>query len=572
VRIYLRLLSYVKPHWKLVVFALVCMGIVSALEGSKAVLVKPVFDEIFINKDRDMLRLLPFLVILIFALQGIFRYLSSYTTNYVGQLVIKIIRNRLYAHIQSLSLRFFKEHSTGMLMSRILNDVNLMQNCVSTAMADVVREDLKIGVLLGVVFYRDWQLACLSLTVLPASIYLLAKFGRRVRELSRKGQEEMAGLSSILQETFSGAKVIKAFHTEEREAERFARENERYFAIVKKSIKYFELTSPVQEMLGSLGVAAIIWYGGSQVLSGAKTPGEFFSFMTALLLLYEPIRRLSKVNNVVQQALAAAERVFRMLDQEREVMEPANPIPLPPFSSHIEFNSVSFRYDTEVVLEDITFRAEKGEKVAIVGVSGVGKTTLVDLIPRFHDVTSGDIKIDGVDIRRLSLASLRRQIGIVSQDMFFFNDTIRNNISYGRDGVTDEEVVAAARMAHAHEFVEKLPDGYNTVIHERGVRLSGGERQRIAIARALLKNPPILILDEATSALDSDSEAAVQDALETAMQHRTTFIIAHRLSTVKNADKIIVLDNGRIVNSGTHTELIASDGIYKRLYATQFAV
>lgn len=547
------------------------MGVVSALEGSKAIIVKPVFDEIFINKNRKMLELLPFIVILIYAFQGSFRYLSSYTMNYVGQLVIKIIRNRLYAHVQSLSLRFFKEHSTGVLMSRILNDVNLMQNCVSTAIADVVREGLKIAVLLGVVFYRDWKLALLSLTVLPVSIYLLAKFGKRLRELSRKGQEEMASLSTILQETFSGVKVIKAFHTEQREAERFARENERYFGIVKKSIKYFELTSPVQEVIGSLGVAAIIWYGGSQVLSGAKTPGEFFSFMTALLLLYEPIRRLSKVNNVVQQALAAAERVFDALDQEQEVVEPPSPITLPPFSSHIEFKNVSFRYDSEVVLEDIAFQAKKGDKIAIVGASGVGKTTLVDLIPRFYDVTTGTIEIDGIDIRQLSLASLRRQIGIVSQDMFFFNDTIRNNICYGREGVTDEEVATAVRAANAYDFIEKLPERHDTIIHERGSRLSGGERQRIAIARALLKNAPILILDEATSALDSESEAAVQEALEAAMQRRTTFIIAHRLSTVKNADKIIVLDDGRIVGHGTHADLLTRDNIYKKLYATQFA-
>ncbi len=555
--------------------ALVCMAVASALEAAKALMVKPVLDDIFVNKSKtwwgiNPLYILPVLVVLIYILQGVFRYVSTYIMNYIGQRAVMDIRNTLYRHLQSLSLRFYKRSSTGTLMSRLTNDVLMMQQAVSSHLGDMIREVLVIIALLGVIFYRDWKLALISIAILPAAVVLLTRVGGKLRRLSKRGQERMADINDILQETFTGVRIVKAFGMENREIERFAERNQSYFKIMMRGVKYDALVPPFMEMLGAIGVAVIIFYGGMRVQDGIMTTGEFFSFLTALVLIYAPIRRLSKINNRVQQSLGAAERIYELLDVEPDVTDAPDASTIEKFQQSIRFRNVSFKYDSQPVLENIDLEVPRGKTVAIVGLSGAGKSTLVDLIPRFYDATEGAVELDGVDIRRLTRSSLRSIIGIVSQDIFLFNDTVANNIAYGKPRASEDEIIAAAEAAFAHQFIMEMPENYNTMIQERGSRLSVGQRQRIAIARAILKDPPILILDEATSSLDSESEMMVQKALENLMRERTTFVIAHRLSTILNSHQIIVLDNGRIAESGAHHELLEKGGIYSRLYRTQF--
>jgi len=434
----------------------------------------------------------------------------------------------------------------------------------------LIKDTFTILALTGVVFYRNWKLAIIACLIFPLAIIPIKEFGKRLRKFSRKSQQRMGSLTSFLHETIIGNRIVKAFNMEDYEKQRFAQENEKFFKTVLKRVKIRAISHPMMELLGGLGVAAIIWVGGYSVIRGESTPGTFFSFLTALLMLYAPIRDLSKVNLEVQEGIAAAIRVFELLDTQPEIKEEKDAIPLPPISKGIEFRKVSFKYDNEDVLKDISFYVNVGEVIAIVGTSGAGKTSLVNLLPRFYDVEEGEILIDGIDIRKVTLKSLRDQIGLVTQQTILFNDTVRNNIAYGSPNRSDEEVIEAAKAANAHEFIKRLPNGYDTIIGEQGVRLSGGERQRISIARALLKNPPILILDEATSSLDSESEKEVQNALGRLMQGRTVFVIAHRLSTIRNAHRIIVLSEGKIVEEGTHDELINLNGEYRRLYELQF--
>ncbi len=546
------------------------MLFVSAATSGSAFLVKPVLDDVFFKKDLVMLKLIPLAIIGIFILKGIFDYGQAFLMSYVGQRIIADLREKIYNHIQSLSLSFFTRNPTGVLMSRILNDVNMIQGAVTDAVTGLLKDCFTLIGLVAVIFYRDWKLAIVALVVFPVAVYPIVKFGRKLRSYSTRSQSAMANITTILLETITGTRIVKAFNMEDHECKRFAKENRRLFGILVKSVRVRAISHPLMEFLGGIGIAFIVFYGGYNVIRGEATPGTFFSFLAALLMLYEPVKRLSGINNTVQQGLAAATRIFEILDTVPEIHDKPAAQVLGSVSQEIEYQDVSFKYEEDWVLKNIHLRIKVGEMVAFVGASGGGKTTLVNLLPRFYDVTSGKVLIDGMDIRDFTTQSLRSMIGIVTQQTILFNDTVRNNIAYGKIDQPFEEIVKAAEAAYAHGFIQNLPLGYDTIIGEAGVKLSGGERQRISIARALLKNAPILILDEATSSLDSESEIEVQKALEYLMQGRTTLVIAHRLSTIRKADRIMVISNGTIVEEGTHEELLAKEGEYKKLYLLQF--
>lgn len=565
-----RLLSLIKPHWWRLTLAMICMGLVAASTSAVAYLIKPLLDEVFIARDEFKLKLIPGAVLVVYLLKGVFYFAQSYWMSYVGMTIVNDLRVKLYVHIQTMSLSFFHRNSSGSLISRILNDVNLVQSAVTTVVTGAIMDTFTIIGLVFVIFSRDWKLAILGLFVLPLAVYPIYYFGRRLRSLATDGQVVMSDLTNILTETFQGVRIIKAFNMEEFENSRFAQACRQTVEIIMRSVNIRSTSSQMMEGLGGVCVAGIIWYGGFSVIRGESTPGSFISFMTALLLLYEPIKRVTRLNESVQQGIAAAERIFDILDMEPEVKDRDRAVVLPPVQGHIEFRNVTFGYDQEVVLKNINLKVNAGEVLAIVGVSGGGKTTLVNLIPRFHDVWDGAVLIDGYDVRDLTMKSLRAQVGIVSQNVILFDDSVSHNIAYGSLDKSQSEIEAAARFSYAHDFIMATPQGYNTLVGERGVRLSGGERQRLAIARALLKNAPILILDEATSSLDTESELAVQSALENLMRGRTTLVIAHRLSTVRNADRIIVISDGRIVEEGNHEQLMALNGEYRRLYDLQF--
>ncbi|HAP67955.1 MAG TPA: lipid A export permease/ATP-binding protein MsbA [Nitrospinae bacterium] len=567
-----RLLSYTNPYWGRLIAGILLAIVVSAATGAAAWIVKPVMDDIFLSKDTTLLKILPIGFILIYTIKGLARYGQSYLMRSIGQKIITKIRNELYEHIQKMPLSFFHNTPSAILMSRITNDVTMLGHVSSQVVADFFRQSFTFFILLGLTFYREWKLAAIALVVFPFIGIFIVSIGRKLRVLSRKNQEKMADLNIILQETFTGNKIVKAFGMEEYENIRFMNENRKLYDITMKETKRFEMLSPMMELFGAVGTGVVIWYGGYQVISGATTPGTFFSFMTALIMLYDPIKKISTMNSVVQQSIAAAERVFEMLDTKIDITDNDGAIDIREFKDKIGFNDVWFQYNSNngMVLKGINLTIIKGEVVALVGSSGAGKSTLVDMIPRFHDVTKGSINIDSYDIRDITLNSLRRQIGIVTQETILFNDTVKNNISYGRVDAGMAEIQKAAESAYAHDFIMEMPSGYDTVIGERGVKLSGGQRQRLSIARAILKNPAILILDEATSSLDTESEKMVQQALENLMKDRTTFVIAHRLSTVLNAGRIVVIDDGRIAETGRHDELLALGGIYKKLYAMQF--
>jgi ATP-binding cassette, subfamily B, bacterial MsbA len=567
--LYRRLLAFLKPYWKKLVIAMICMAVVSATSALYAYMVKNVIDDIFVKKDATMLYLIPFVVILLFFVKGLFFYLQAYFMGFIGQRVITTIRNLVFASLQKQPLSFFDKTPTGQSISRIMNDVTLIQGVVTDSVTAILIDAFTIIGLIGVVFYRDWKLATISFIVLPFSIYPIVSFGKKLRKVGLNTQKSAARLTSFLHETITGQRIVKAFSMETYENERFKGENEEMFRIIMKRTKIRALSHPIMEIIGGIAIAVVIWYGGSEVIADRSTPGNFFSFAAALLLLYEPIKRLNKENHNIQQGLAAAQRVFEIVDRKPEIEDKPEAVELEKVEGVIEFKNTFFKYDEKMVLKNINLRIERNEVIALVGESGVGKTTLANLIPRFYDISEGRLEIDGIDVRDVTLTSLRKNVALVTQDVILFNDSIRNNIAYGV--IPDQKKLEqAATMAFAHEFIIKFAKGYDTIVGEKGIRLSGGQKQRIAIARALYKDAPILILDEATSSLDAVSEIEVQRALENLMKGRTTIIIAHRLSTIVNANRIIVFEKGMIVQEGTHSSLSEADGPYKKLYELQF--
>jgi ATP-binding cassette, subfamily B, bacterial MsbA len=566
-----RVLAYFKQFKIRILLSLVALGVVAAMSGAAAFLVKPALDDIFINQDKRALLIIPILLVTVFGLKGIFLYIQEFQMTYCGIRVLGQLREELYLKMTDLPLRFFEDNRTGMLMARITSDVNLLAASLPK-LVELVRHLLTMVALLGVIFYREPVLATLSLIIYPMAIYPFIYFARKLRKMSRKTQAQISDITNFLQETFSGIRVIKAFANEKGEQENFTRENSKLINIAVKENKYHHASSPVMEFIGSIGVGLIVWYGGSQVIAGNSTPGTFFSFLTALIMLYQPVKGLSKTNIAIQKALSGAERVFEVLDSKELQVEQGGETELKgPFNSLL-IKDLSFTYpgSDQPALDRINLEISRGEKVAIVGPSGSGKTTLINLLPRFYRQQQGEIILNGRPTHEYTLKSLRLFMGIVAQDNFLFNTSVRENIAYSMDGVEQERIIDAAKAAYAHDFIMEMPQGYDTIIGERGVKLSGGQKQRITIARALLKNPPLLILDEATSALDTESERIVQKALDNLMRERTSIVIAHRLSTVLSSDRIVVMSKARIIAQGTHDELLTSSPLYKRLYEMQF--
>lgn len=567
---YKRLLRYVKPYWRQLFIAMVFMGIFAAANGALLYLMKPAIDDIFIKKNVLSLKLIPLAIIAVMLIKGIADYVQSYFMIYVGLSVIRDIRDEIYSHLQTLSISFFSKTQTGMLISRITSDVNIIQSAVSDTINTVIKDFFTLLVLLGVIFYRDWKFAAMALLVFPWALIPMRKFGKQVRKLATRGQVKMADISTHLHETFTGHRIIKAFGMESYETERFAKENQKYFRYILKRMRTRALSQPVIESFGVVCAALFIFFGGMRVIKGDLTPGDFFVILGGFMMCYQPVKGINKSNQTIQEGIAGAARIFAILDINPEIVDHPGAVELPAITSGIEFKNVWFKYEEEWVLKNINLTSKVGDIVALVGPSGAGKTTLVNLLPRFYDIQEGQILIDGQDIRRVTMSSLRDKIALVTQQTILFNDTIKYNISYGKVDKDEQKIIAAAKAANAHHFIQNFPLGYNTITGEQGVKLSGGEKQRITIARALFKNAPILILDEATSSLDSESELEVQNALENLMRNRTTFVIAHRLSTIKKANKIFVFTNGEIVGEGTHEELLNENQVYRKLYETQF--
>ncbi len=561
-----------RPYFSKLLIVMIGMIAVGGFNALQAYMVKPLLDEIFFKHNAHMLNLLPAGLLLVFLIKGVFYFVYSYLLETVGQSVIRDMRNNVYAHLNNMPLSFFHKTQTGVLISRVINDVSMLQSAVSNALIQLLRDFFSVIGLFGVIFYMDWRLALASMIFLPMATIPIVVFAKKFRKISTKYQTRLGEATSQLHETIAGVRIVKAFCREDFEKQRFARKMQEIMDTLLSETKYRCLAHPLVEFLGGIGMAMIIWFGGREVLLGHSTPGAFMAFLAALIMVYDPIKGVSKINSTIQQGMAAATRIFALLDIRPDIQEAEDAIEMPLFSNTIVLSDISFSYeDNPPVIKHLNLRVNRGEVLAVVGPSGSGKTTMTNLIPRFYDVKEGSICIDDVDIRRFTLPSLRQQLALVTQQTILFNDTVRNNIAYGRKDCTEQELTEAAKAAYALDFINDLPMGFDTIIGESGARLSGGQQQRISIARALLKDAPILILDEATSSLDTESEREVQRALENLMKNRTTIVIAHRLSTIKNADRIIVLKDGCLVEEGTHAELLDLGGEYSFLYRLQYA-
>ncbi|MDY4919628.1 MAG: lipid A export permease/ATP-binding protein MsbA [Phascolarctobacterium sp.] len=569
--LYFRALKYVKPYLLRGLCAGICTVIAAGGTAYLPWIIKDMVDQVLKEKNTDMLNYIVISIIVVFIIRGIAYYGQSYLMNYVGQRVIIDIRKAVFEKLQRLSLSFYDKNKTGTIMSYVTNDVNALQSAMVENVVEMVTESVILIASIVMMIYLDWRLFLVTFSTFPIVLLFIDQFGKRIRKSGSRIQEATADITSVLQETVSSARVIKSFVREEYEIKRFDKENMNNF---RANMKYAQLSAtltPTIEFVAAVGVTVILWYGGNSVIEGSITAGSLVAFLTYAVNISNPIKRLSRVIGNIQKALAAAQRVFDVLDLPEVIKNAPEAKALPMVKGNVCFNNVSFAYNPgEQVLNNVSFAVKPGEMIAFVGPSGAGKSTVASLLPRFYDVTDGSITIDGEDIRGVTLNSLREQVGIVPQETVLFNGSVYDNILYGRLDATKEEVEAAAKAANAHNFIMELPDGYQTMLGDRGVNISGGQRQRISIARAILKNPQILILDEATSALDTESERVVQEALDRLMVGRTSFVIAHRLSTIKNADKIMVLEKGSLVECGTHDELMAKEGLYAHLYQIQY--
>ena len=568
---YKRLIKYAMPYKGRFVFAMISMLIYSGVAALLVYMSKIIMDGVFVSDNptsaKKILIELCIAMPLIYVVKGFADYGKTYFLNYVAQNAIKDLRQDLYNKLITLSHDFYVTHTSSKVMSRVTNDINALQNALLKIPPTVIRDGLIIIGMIGGLFYLHWKYAFFIVVVLPVLAIPLAQFARKLRKASKDSMIQISEIYTSLQEMLSGFTVIKSFCREKHEEKRFAVNNKDYYNVQQRIVRVDARTTPVMEVLSMTGVAIVLWFGGKDVINGAWTLGDFTAFILAVQQMYQPIKNFAQLNSTMQQAVSASERVFEILDQETKIFNLPDAKNIDGFTKNIVYKNVSFEYEqNKSILKDINIDIKKGQTVAFVGSSGSGKSTIANLLLRFYDVNSGEILVDGINIKNLTLESLRDKIGVVSQDVFLFNDTVKYNISYGKLDASDEEIEFAAKAANAHKFISKMPNGYNTLIGERGMKLSGGEKQRIAIARAMLKNPPILVLDEATSALDSESEKLVQEAIETLMKNRTVILIAHRLSTVINADQIVVIDKGTIAEVGKHQELLARNGIYTKLY------
>ncbi len=563
--------EFLRPHMGKMALAFLAMGLVAASTAANAWLMQPLMDKVFVERDQNLLLMIPIGIIILAVVKGFAGYGQSVWMTTVGQRIVADIQLKLFARLMRADIAFFHANPTGTLITRFTNDAGMLRACATTVLAGLGKEAVTAVFLVALMFYQDWLLAIIAFVAFPVALRPMQRIGKRMRRVSANTQIETGQFITILNQTFQGARYVKAYGMEDYEQGRVARIIESLYRLVEKAQRARSISSPLMESLGGIAIALVILYGGHQVLVGGRTPGAFFSFITALLLAYQPLKTLANLNANLQEGLAAAQRLFTVLDIEPAIRDGADAKPLAINGGAVHFDKVQFSYGEGIAaLKDVTIDVPAGKTVALVGASGAGKSTIMNLIPRFYDIDAGAVTIDGQDVRNLTLASLRGAIGLVSQEVSLFDDTVRGNIAYGRFGASDAEIEAAAKAAAAHDFICALPQGYDTFVGEQGVKLSGGQRQRLSIARAMLKNAPILLLDEATSALDTESERQVQTALKTLMEGRTTLVIAHRLSTVQEADIIYVIDDGRIVEQGTHAELIRRDGTYARLHALQF--